>query len=38
LSQLLTYALPLLGIVVASSSDVSDLLHSWFDPVLRVLR
>jgi hypothetical protein len=32
------YALPLLGVVVAASPDASDLLHSWLDPVLRVLR
>jgi hypothetical protein len=38
LSHLLAYALPLLGVVAASSSGVSDLLHSWLDPVLRVLR
>jgi hypothetical protein len=38
LGHVLKYALPLLGIVVAASSDVSDLLHAWIDPVLRVIR
>ena len=38
LSHVLVYAVPLLGIVVAMSSDVSDLVHSWFDPLLGLMK
>jgi hypothetical protein len=38
LGQILLYAAPLLGVVVAASSDVSDLVHSLFDPLIQALR
>jgi hypothetical protein len=31
------YILPLIGILAAVSSDMSDLLRVWLDPVFRVL-
>lgn len=37
-SHLFLYAIPLLGILVAMSSDMSDLVHSWMDPLLQVLK
>jgi hypothetical protein len=38
LGDVAKYALPALGVLVATSPDVSDLVHSWLDPVLRVIR
>lgn len=38
LSRLGFYALPLLSVPVALSSDLSDLIHDWVDPLLQVLR
>jgi hypothetical protein len=38
LGQLLVYAAPLLGIVIAASSEVSDLVHSLVDPLIQALR
>ena len=38
LSHLLIYAVPLLGILVAMSSDMSDLVHSWIDPLLQLMK
>jgi hypothetical protein len=38
LSNLALYAIPLLGLVVAASGDVSDLVHSLVDPLLQVLK
>ena len=32
-----SYVLPLIGILAAVSYDVSDLLHTWLDPVFRIL-
>lgn len=37
-SHLFLYAIPLLGILVAMSSEMSDLVHSWMDPLLQVLK
>jgi hypothetical protein len=36
-SNLLYYVVPLLGILAALSADTSDLIHSWIDPILRIL-
>jgi hypothetical protein len=38
LAQILMYAAPLLGIVVAASSDASDLVHALVDPLIQALR
>jgi hypothetical protein len=38
ISPLFLYAIPLLGIVGAMSSDMSDLVHSGVDPLLQVLK
>jgi hypothetical protein len=38
MSHLLLYAIPLLGILGALSSDMSDLVHSWADPLLQILK
>jgi hypothetical protein len=38
LSQVLLFATPVLGVLVAVSSDLSDLLHAWVDPLLQLLR
>lgn len=38
LGQLLLFAAPLLGVVVAASSDASDLVHAWVDPLIQALR
>jgi hypothetical protein len=32
------YTLPLLGALVATSTDMADLIHSWVDPLLQALR
>jgi hypothetical protein len=37
-SRVLLYAVPLLGVLVASSSNVSDLIHAWLDPLLQMLK
>jgi hypothetical protein len=37
-SGVVTYILPLIGILAAVSYDVSDLLRVWLDPVFRILR
>jgi len=37
-SRILLYAVPLLGVVVAMSSDLSDLIHSWVDPLLQAMK
>jgi hypothetical protein len=38
LAQILLYAAPLLGVVVAASSDASDLVHALVDPLIQALR
>jgi hypothetical protein len=38
LSHILLSAVPLLGVLVAMSSDVSDLVHSWIDPLLQWMK
>ncbi len=38
LGSILKYALPLLGILAAVSTDLSDVLRSWLDPIIRVLK
>lgn len=38
ISHLFLYAIPLLGILGAMSSDMSDLMHSWMDPLLQLLK
>jgi hypothetical protein len=38
LKSVLVYAVPLLAVLLAASTDLSDLLHAWFDPVFQVLR
>jgi hypothetical protein len=38
LSHLSLYAARLLGVLVAISSDMSDLVHGWVDPLLQVLK
>jgi hypothetical protein len=38
LSHLVLYIVPLLGILAAMSSDVSNLIHSWVDPLLRLMK
>ncbi len=37
-SHFVFYAAPLLGILVAMSSDLSNLVHAWVDPLLQALR
>ena len=37
-SQILLYALPLLGIIVALSSDLSNLVHALVDPLIQTLK
>jgi hypothetical protein len=38
LGHILVYAAPLLGVVIAASSDASDLVHSLLDPLIQMLR
>jgi hypothetical protein len=38
LANVMTYAVPLLAGFAAASTDLADLIHSWLDPVLQVLR
>jgi len=38
LGNIFTYALPLLGVLAAASTDLSDLIRSWLDPLVQVLR
>jgi hypothetical protein len=38
LGNIVTYAVPLLGILAIASVDVSDLMHAWLEPILRVLK
>ena len=38
LSSVFVSAIPLLGILAATSSDLSDLIHAWIDSTLRVTR
>jgi hypothetical protein len=38
LSHVLLYAAPLLAILMAFSSTSSDLLHTWLDPLLQILK
>jgi hypothetical protein len=38
LANVCTYALPLLGVLVATSTNLTDLLHSWLDPLLQLGR
>ncbi len=37
-SHVLVYALPLLGVIVAWSSDLSNLVHAWVDPLIQTMR
>jgi hypothetical protein len=37
-ANMVTYVVPLVGILIAQSSDVQDLLGSWLEPLLRVLK
>jgi hypothetical protein len=36
--NILTYALPLLGVLAATSTDLANMLHSLLDPIIKVLR
>jgi hypothetical protein len=36
--NVLTYTLPLLGVAAVASPTFSDMLHSWFEPLLQLLR
>jgi hypothetical protein len=36
--NIVTYALPLLGILVATSTDLANMLHSLLDPIIKVLK
>jgi hypothetical protein len=38
LSRVFLYAAPLLGVLVALSSDLSDLVHAWLDPLLQLAK
>lgn len=38
LQNILTFAVPLLGILAAASTDMSDLVHTWIDPLLKTIR
>jgi hypothetical protein len=38
LSHVALYAAPLLGVLVAVSSSSSDLLHTWLDPLLQIVK
>jgi len=38
LGNILTYTVPMLGVLAASSSDVSDLLRAYLEPIFRILR
>jgi hypothetical protein len=38
LSHMLVYALPLLGVIVALSSDLSNLAHAWIDPLIQAMK
>jgi hypothetical protein len=38
LGNVLISVVPLLGILAAASTDLADLIHSWLDPVIHVLR
>ena len=38
LGNVLTYTVPLLGVLVAASLDLSDLVHSWLDPLFYLLK
>jgi hypothetical protein len=36
LANICTYALPLLGVLVATSTDLTDLIHAWLDPLFQL--
>jgi hypothetical protein len=38
LQNLARYIVPLLGLLAAASAEWSDLLHSWLDPITRILQ
>jgi hypothetical protein len=35
-ANICTYALPLLGILLATSTDLADLIHAWLDPLFQL--
>jgi hypothetical protein len=37
-TAMISYILPLIGILAAVSYDMSDLLRVWLDPIFRILR
>jgi hypothetical protein len=36
LANICTYTLPLLGVLVATSTDLTDLIHAWLDPLFQL--
>jgi hypothetical protein len=38
LANVCTFALPLLGVLVATSTNLTDLIHAWLDPLLQLGR
>jgi hypothetical protein len=38
LANLCTYVLPLLGVLLATSTDLADLIHAWLDPLFQLGR